>query len=126
MPFSGVGFFLFTYGSVRHLVGLLGRGISPAPRPLPTQVNTTQRNADTSMPREGFEPAIPMFERPKRVLGLDRAAIETGVRKKHGDKFTFYFCLLPLQCYPPFYACLQSSFFHRALQPKLRVDIFFP
>jgi hypothetical protein len=31
----------------RHLVGLLGRGISPAPRPQPTQDNTTQRNADT-------------------------------------------------------------------------------
>jgi hypothetical protein len=41
-PFSGVGFFLFTYGSFRHLVGLLRRGISPAPRPLPTQDNTTQ------------------------------------------------------------------------------------
>jgi hypothetical protein len=30
------------------------------------------------MPRAGFEPAIPMFERPKTVLVLDRAAIETG------------------------------------------------
>jgi hypothetical protein len=28
--------FLFTYGSFRHLVGLLGLEISPAPRPLPT------------------------------------------------------------------------------------------
>jgi hypothetical protein len=64
----------------RHLVGLLGWGISPAPRPLPTQDNTTQRNADTSMPRAGFEPAIPIFERPKTVLALDRAAIETGIR----------------------------------------------
>jgi hypothetical protein len=37
-------------------------------RPLPTQDNTTQHNttqkdADTSMPRAGFEPAIPMFKR---------------------------------------------------------------
>jgi hypothetical protein len=31
------------------------------------------------MPRAGFEPAIPMFERPKTVLALDSAAIETGV-----------------------------------------------
>jgi hypothetical protein len=31
----------------RHLVGLLGRGISPAPRPLPTKDNTTQRNTNT-------------------------------------------------------------------------------
>jgi hypothetical protein len=39
--------FLFTYGSFKHLVGFLGRGISPAPRPVPTQDNTTQRNTDT-------------------------------------------------------------------------------
>jgi hypothetical protein len=32
------------------------------------------------MPRAGFEPEIPMFERPKTVLALDRAAIETGPR----------------------------------------------
>jgi hypothetical protein len=32
----------------KHLVGLLGRGISPAPRPLPTHRTTqTCRNADT-------------------------------------------------------------------------------
>jgi hypothetical protein len=30
------------------------------------------------MHRAGFEPAIPMFEGPKTVLALDRAAIETG------------------------------------------------
>jgi hypothetical protein len=30
------------------------------------------------MPRARFEPAIPMFERPKTVLALDSAAIETG------------------------------------------------
>jgi hypothetical protein len=47
MPFSGVGISFFTYGSLRHLVGHLGWGISPAPRPLPTQDNTTQRNTDT-------------------------------------------------------------------------------
>jgi hypothetical protein len=46
MPFKALEF-LFTYGSIRHLVGLLGQGISPAPRPLPTQDNTTQRNRDT-------------------------------------------------------------------------------
>jgi hypothetical protein len=39
--------FLFTYGSLRHMIWLLGRGISPAPRPLPTQDNTTQRITDT-------------------------------------------------------------------------------
>jgi hypothetical protein len=30
------------------------------------------------MPGATFEPAIPMFERPKTVLALDRVAIETG------------------------------------------------
>jgi len=62
-----------------HLVGLLGRGISP------TQVlylhRTTQhmkKRGHTSMPRAGFETAIPAFDWPKTVLALDRAAIGTG------------------------------------------------
>jgi hypothetical protein len=38
------------------------------------------------MPRPGFEPAISMFERPKTVLALDRAAIETGYNLSSGDK----------------------------------------
>jgi hypothetical protein len=40
--FYASDFFFLTYGSFRHFVGLLGRGISPAPRPLPAQDNTTQ------------------------------------------------------------------------------------
>jgi hypothetical protein len=68
-------------GSIRHLVGLLGWGISPA-QGLYLQ-RTTQHNKErrrqTSMPRAGFEAAIPMLERPKTVLALDRSAIETGV-----------------------------------------------
>jgi hypothetical protein len=39
--------FLFTFGSFRHLVGLLGRGISPAPRPLPTHRTTQHRETQT-------------------------------------------------------------------------------
>jgi hypothetical protein len=85
MPFLGVGIFFFTYGSIRRLVGLLGRGISPTPRPLPTQDNTEQHR-HTSMPRAGFELVIPMFERPKTVLALDRAAIETGKSLYHLEK----------------------------------------
>jgi hypothetical protein len=46
-PFSGVGFFLITYGSFRHLVGLLGWGISSAPRPLPTHRTTQHREMQT-------------------------------------------------------------------------------
>jgi hypothetical protein len=33
------------------------------------------------MPRAGFEPAIPIFERPKTVLASNRAVIETGTIK---------------------------------------------
>jgi hypothetical protein len=54
-------------------------GDQPDARPLPTQDNTTQKKrGQTSMPRAGFEPAIPMFERPKTVRALGCAAIGTG------------------------------------------------
>jgi hypothetical protein len=43
-----------------------------------TGQHNTEKHRHTSMPRAGFEPAIPMFEGPKTVLSLDRAAIETG------------------------------------------------
>jgi hypothetical protein len=52
-------------------------GDQPDARPLPTQDNTTQRR-HTSIPRAGFELTIPVFERPKTVLALDRAATGTG------------------------------------------------
>jgi hypothetical protein len=35
------------------------------------------------MPRAEFEPAIPMFERPKTVRVLDRVAIGTGINKNY-------------------------------------------
>jgi hypothetical protein len=62
-----------------HLLGLLGRVISPTQG---TQDNTPQKKrGHTSMPLAGFEPVIPMFERPETVLALDRAAIGTGFEK---------------------------------------------
>jgi hypothetical protein len=48
-------------------VGLLGRGI-----------RSSQASTQTSMPRVGFEPTIPVFERAKTVYALDRAAILIG------------------------------------------------
>jgi hypothetical protein len=46
------------------------------------------------MPRAGFEPAISMFERPKTVLALDRAAIETGpIQNKRQNYGSVYFIL---------------------------------
>jgi hypothetical protein len=65
-------------GSIRHLVGLLGGGISPA-QGLYLHRTTQYRKTQTSMLRAGFEPVIPMFERPKTVLALDSSAIETGI-----------------------------------------------
>jgi hypothetical protein len=41
------------------------------------------------MLRAGFEPATPMFERPKTVLALDRAAVETGLPIKQQANGTF-------------------------------------
>jgi hypothetical protein len=39
--------FLFTCGSLRHLVGLLGRGISTAQGPYLHRTTQTHRNTDT-------------------------------------------------------------------------------
>jgi hypothetical protein len=66
-------------GSIRHLIGLFGGGISPAQGLYlhRTTQHNTGRPRRTSMPRAGFEHAIPIFERPKTVLGLDRLVIET-------------------------------------------------
>jgi hypothetical protein len=59
-------------------------GDQPYARSLPTQDNTTQKkrrhththtHTHISMPRAGFEPAIPMFEQLKTVRALDRAAL---------------------------------------------------
>jgi hypothetical protein len=49
-------------------------GDQPVARPLPTQNKRTQ----TSMPRVGFEPTIPAFERAKTVHALDRAVSLIG------------------------------------------------
>jgi hypothetical protein len=36
---------------------------------------TQNKSTQTSMPQEGFEPTIPVFERTKIVPALDRAAM---------------------------------------------------
>jgi hypothetical protein len=52
-----------------------GRVISPYQRPLPTQYNTTYKHKrQTSMPRAGFEPAIPATKRTARPLGSAKTA----------------------------------------------------
>jgi hypothetical protein len=55
-------------------------GDQPIARPLPTQDNTnTEKRCQASMPRVGFEPATPMFERAKLGHALDRSANLIGI-----------------------------------------------
>jgi hypothetical protein len=77
VPFSGIGIFYlwipYTFGRTPWA----GDQSSAKASNYTGQYNT-QKHRHTSMPRAGFEPAIPMFERPKTVLVLDSAANETG------------------------------------------------
>jgi hypothetical protein len=78
VPFQKFNF--WTYESIWTFGRTPWTGDHPDARPLPTQDNTTQKKREhTSMPQAGFKPAIPMFERPKTVRALDRAAIGTGL-----------------------------------------------
>jgi hypothetical protein len=55
---------LMDFSIHRHLVGLLGWGISPTQGPYRnTGQHNTKTRRHTSMPRAGFEPAISMFKR---------------------------------------------------------------
>jgi hypothetical protein len=65
--------------NLRHSVGLLGRVISPSQGRYLTQTQNEDRQ--TSMPRVGFEPTIPVFVRAKTVHALDRAATVIGYFK---------------------------------------------
>jgi hypothetical protein len=58
------------------LVGLLGRGSARRKAAICTQDSTQTQTKDThtSMPRVGFDPTIPAFERGKTFLALDRTA----------------------------------------------------
>jgi hypothetical protein len=55
-------------------------GDQPVARQLPTHitVQTHEKGKKTSMPRVGFEPTIPVFERGKTVHAPDRAATRIG------------------------------------------------
>jgi len=85
----------------RHLVGLLVRGITPVLRPLTTHRTThtiTEKGIHTSMFRAGFEPAIPMFERPKRILALDRATIETALNSSYNSVLYNITLIFAIKC----------------------------
>jgi len=72
-------FNFLTMDPFEHLVGLFGRGSVRRKASTYTGQHNTEKHGHTSMPRAGFVPAIPMFERPKTVLALDRAATGTGI-----------------------------------------------
>jgi hypothetical protein len=66
---------------ILHTVGRTPRtGDEPVPRQLPTHTGQYKQNkrTQTSAPRVGFEPTIPVFERAKTVHSLDRATIVIG------------------------------------------------
>jgi len=47
-----------------------------------TGQNNTEKRGHTSMPRQGFEATIPVFERLKTVRALDCSVIGTGTTQK--------------------------------------------
>jgi hypothetical protein len=63
-------------------------GDQPVSRPLPTnrKIQTQNKRTQTSMPRVGFEPMIPVFHRAKRVHALDRAATVMGIEVEYRQK----------------------------------------
>jgi hypothetical protein len=55
-------------------------GDQPVSRPLPTlRTQTLNKRTQTTMPRVGFEPTTPVFERAKTVHALGRAATVIGI-----------------------------------------------
>jgi hypothetical protein len=71
-PLLGPGLFISFVIFFTQTVGLLGRGISPSQgRYLHTGQHKHRLNAYTDMPRVGFEPTIPAFERAKTVQSSD-------------------------------------------------------
>jgi hypothetical protein len=75
-----------------------------------TGQHNTEKHRHISMPGAGFETAIPMFERPKTVLALDPAAIETGTFESHPHDFHCCTEILLVSVYMRAYAlCLCHS-----------------
>jgi hypothetical protein len=62
--------------SYRQSVGLLGRGVSPSQdRCLHKTTQTHNKRRHIDIPRVGFEPPTPAFDRAKTVHVLHRPAI---------------------------------------------------
>jgi hypothetical protein len=71
------------------LAGLLGWAISPSQgRYLHKRTQTQKKRGQTSIPRVGFEPMIPAFERVKAFNGLDREATVIGAVSYDSPKYS--------------------------------------
>jgi hypothetical protein len=71
---------LFQFHNLYKVGGTPWTVDQPVARPLPTHRTTQTQNkrTQTSMPRVGFEPTIPVFERAKTVHALECLATEIG------------------------------------------------
>jgi hypothetical protein len=78
------GLYLYLYESTGQLVGLLGRVICPMQglylHTRTTQHNNTEKRGHAFIPPVGFEPIIPLSERPKTLRVSDRSAIGIGYK----------------------------------------------
>jgi hypothetical protein len=86
-PFSGL-LPLFQFLELfTQSVALNGRCTSPSQgRYLHTGQRKHRINTQTSMPRVGFEPTIPVFERAKTVHAIDRRATAIGLIQYYAPK----------------------------------------
>jgi hypothetical protein len=64
-----------------YAVGRTGDQAVARPLPRHRTTQTQNKRTQTSMPRMGFEPTTPVFERAETVLALDRAATVVGRRQ---------------------------------------------
>jgi hypothetical protein len=91
-PFGPWMLFFFSFFIYTQSVVLLGRGISqPHGRYLHTEQHKQNKRTQASMPRVGFEPMIPVFERAKTVHASDRAATVIGKEKEYLNKSFIFF-----------------------------------
>jgi hypothetical protein len=70
----------FSFPILWKVCGTPWTGDQPVAKPLPTHRTTQTQNkrTQTSLPRVGFEPTTPVFERTKTVHALDRADTVIG------------------------------------------------
>jgi hypothetical protein len=101
---------LFQFLNLYTVGRTLWEGDQLVARPLPTKKITQTQNkvTQTSMPRVGFEPTIPVFERAKMVHALDRVANVIGFIYFNTNKF----CMFPAQCVYVFHTVLGIKSYH--------------